>query len=76
MHFENVSLTLRQSGFLATTICFGLAVCLIGALRVVLARENARRDQLQKVGSVNARSDVLELTDRTDKENLDFRYVL
>lgn len=48
------------------------------SLRLVLARENARRDKLQlsqepvTVGG----TDTLALTDQTDRENLNFRYVL
>ena len=50
----------------------------MGSLRVVLARENARRDRFQKQHRVEPNHEVpgLELTDRTDNENLDFRYLL
>lgn len=69
---------MQQSGFIGTATCFGFAIVFIGALRVVLASENARRDQFQKRdgGGFVGEAPSLDLTDRTDKENLDFRYVL
>lgn len=63
-----------QSGFLATTVCFALAVVLISTLRLVMMRENARRDQISGGATVTVGS--LTLTDQTDKENLNFRYLL
>lgn len=71
-----MKLTDIQSGFLATIICFAMAVLFITTLRVLLARENARRDSMQMDGSNQPTFDILEIHDRTDKTNLNFRYVL
>lgn len=67
-----------QSGFLATTICFGLAVALILSLRFVMMWDNARRDAISHGASpvVEGEDSSLALTDQTDKENLHFRYLL
>lgn len=53
----------------------------MGALRFVLARENKRRDRLQAAdqnsGAIASNlTDRAALTDQTDKENLNFRYIL
>lgn len=52
---------------------------MIGTLRVLLSRENQRRDRLQSGASAMSSiesMDDLALTNETDKENLNFRYVL
>lgn len=52
---------------------------MIGTLRVLLARENQRRDRLQSTTHTTAiieSADDLALTNETDMENLNFRYVL
>lgn len=52
---------------------------MIGTLRVLLDRENQRRDRLQSANntifSIES-TDDLALTNETDMENLNFRYVL
>ena len=71
-------LTCSQSGFLATTVCFAFSALMIIILRVLLARENQRRDRLQGSHNVvsSIETDDLALTNETDKENLNFRYVI
>lgn len=49
---------------------------LIISLRLVMMRENARRDQINGGDAVVEGADVLALTDQTDTENLRFRYLL
>ena len=44
------------------------------ALRFVLQHENRKRDRLQEPGQ-DERSGDYTLFDRTDKENMSFRYV-
>ncbi|CAF3659050.1 hypothetical protein FGSG_03855 [Fusarium graminearum PH-1] len=65
-----------SSGFLATTICFGVSTLTMLLLRFTIIRENKRRDKLQQnsVG-VHEERDHLELSDITDRKNLNFRYV-
>lgn len=69
-------LTWLQSGFLATTICFAMAVILVLSLRFVMMRENERREKTSSGQIVTEDNDNLALTDQTDKENLKFRYLL
>lgn len=46
------------------------------ALRFLLIHENKRRDKLQRDGQIdNSSFDPYALNDRTDKENLNFRYL-
>jgi hypothetical protein len=69
-------LTYPQSGFLATTICFGISTLTMLALRFTIIRENKRRDALQQNSAVvQDESDHLEISDITDRKNLNFRYV-
>ncbi|KEF61881.1 uncharacterized protein A1O9_03453 [Exophiala aquamarina CBS 119918] len=68
-----------RSGFLATTVCFACSSLMVATLRVLLSRENQRRDRLQSANNGIPRiesPDDLALTNETDKENLNFRYVL
>lgn len=77
IHLTNKALTYElQSGFLATTICFGVSTLTMLVLRFTIIRENKRRDKLQQGPSdpVDDR-DQLELSDVTDRKNLNFRYV-
>ena len=69
-------LTYLQSGFLATTICFGISTLTMLALRFTIIRENKRRDKLQQNSPVVQNDgDHLEISDVTDRKNLNFRYV-
>ncbi|KAH6975159.1 major facilitator superfamily domain-containing protein [Ilyonectria sp. MPI-CAGE-AT-0026] len=64
------------SGFLATTICFGIASLTMLVLRVSLILENRRRDKLQENdASLQDGSEGNEISDETDGRNLNFRYV-
>ncbi|KAM5343629.1 hypothetical protein ACJ41O_012166 [Fusarium nematophilum] len=64
------------SGFLATTICFGIATITMLVLRFTLIFENRRRDQLQQTSiSLEREPEQLELSDETDRRNMNFRYV-
>lgn len=69
-------LTHMQSGFLATTICFGVSTLTMLVLRLTLIRENKRRDELQQTNaSAHDENGHLEISDVTDRKNLNFRYV-
>ncbi|RSM19572.1 hypothetical protein CDV31_001459 [Fusarium ambrosium] len=62
------------SGFLATTICFGISTLTMLVLRFTLIMENKRRDKLQQT-SISLPPEQLELSDKTDRQNLNFRYL-
>lgn len=65
-----------RSGMLACICCFATAIPLCFALRCHYVRENARRDRLQMLeGSVGEQHHD-DFVDRTDMENLSFRYAL
>ncbi|KAF4966415.1 hypothetical protein FSARC_5890 [Fusarium sarcochroum] len=65
-----------SSGFLATSICFGVSTVTMLVLRFTLIRENHRRDKLQQTStSLRDETEQLEISDTTDRKNLDFRYV-
>ncbi|KAI6758300.1 hypothetical protein HG530_010540 [Fusarium avenaceum] len=65
-----------SSGFLATTICFGVSTLTMLVLRLTLIRENKRRDELQQTNaSAHDENGHLEISDVTDRKNLNFRYV-
>ncbi|KAH7245288.1 major facilitator superfamily domain-containing protein [Fusarium tricinctum] len=65
-----------SSGFLATTICFGVSTLTMLVLRFTLIRENKRRDELQQINaSAHNEDEHLEISDVTDRKNLNFRYV-
>lgn len=64
-----------KSGFLATTICFGIATVIMLILRANLIRENRRRDKLQQSNFTPEESGPLEISDETDSCNMNFRYV-
>ncbi|KAL1406111.1 hypothetical protein Q8F55_007794 [Vanrija albida] len=65
-----------RSGMLTCIICFSLAVPMSFALRCYYVRENRRRDARQ--AALGERYDPAEgdFSDRTDVENLGFRYAL
>ncbi|KAF4338412.1 allantoate permease [Fusarium beomiforme] len=64
------------SGFLATSICFGISTVTMIVLRFVLIAENKRRDKLQQTSSgLRDENEQLEISDVTDRKNLNFRYV-
>ncbi|KAF4959442.1 hypothetical protein FGADI_1663 [Fusarium gaditjirri] len=64
------------SGFLATSICFGVSIIVMIVLRFVLIAENKRRDKLQETSSgLPDGTEYLEISDVTDRKNLSFRYV-
>ncbi|PNP78583.1 hypothetical protein FNYG_08062 [Fusarium nygamai] len=65
-----------SSGFLATTICFGISTVTMIVLRFVLIAENKRRDRLQQTSAgLQDDTEHLEISDITDRKNLNFRYV-
>ncbi|KAH7139890.1 major facilitator superfamily domain-containing protein [Dactylonectria estremocensis] len=64
-----------ESGFLATTICFGIATVTMMVLRVSLIMENRRRDRLQESSASAQHQQDDEISDETDGKNLNFRYV-
>ena len=71
-----IVLTYLQSGFLATTICFGISTLTMLALRFTIIHENKRRDKLQQNSAVvRDEGDHLEISDVTDRKNPNFRYV-
>jgi Na+(H+)/acetate symporter ActP len=65
------------SGFLSMIICFGAALILSIVLRIYLIWENKRRDK--KTGTIVDIADdqvgAMNLSDATDKEMPNFRYV-
>ncbi|KAK7413282.1 hypothetical protein QQX98_007870 [Neonectria punicea] len=63
------------SGFLATTICFGVAILTMLTLRFTLISENRRRDRLRQASAPMDEADQPEISDETDRRNLNFRYV-
>ncbi|KAH7129205.1 major facilitator superfamily domain-containing protein [Dactylonectria macrodidyma] len=63
------------SGFLATTICFGIATVTMLVLRVSLIMENRRRDRLQESSASTQYQQDDEISDETDGKNMNFRYV-
>lgn len=65
-----------RSGMLACIICFTAAIPMMGALRLYYVGENRRRDKVMaEQGEVYdpAKGDF---SDRTDLENIGFRYAL
>lgn len=55
-----------------------IEVCVILALRLLLSRENKRRDRIQSEmpGGLEGRDmDATAFSDMTDRENLNFRYI-
>ncbi|KAJ9151759.1 Major facilitator superfamily domain, general substrate transporter [Pleurostoma richardsiae] len=67
-----------QSGFASMLVCFGVQVLFVGLLYVVYLRENRKRDRFTAGAPPAEEGDMimLGLSDKTDKENLHFRYVL
>ncbi|RDA89253.1 hypothetical protein CP532_0549 [Ophiocordyceps camponoti-leonardi (nom. inval.)] len=63
------------SGFLAIMTCLGISIVLCFALRFHLWRENRRRDRVYRLDGCEVGNDVLNLSDKTDKEMPMFRYV-
>ncbi|RCI12914.1 hypothetical protein L249_0763 [Ophiocordyceps polyrhachis-furcata BCC 54312] len=56
------------SGFLAIMTCLGISIVLCFALRFLLWRENRRRDGRQRLDGCEVGNDVLNLSDKTDKD--------
>lgn len=67
-------MVLKQSGFLGTGICFGIATVAMVTLRFVIIFENKRRDKVQGEAPAQHYEDR-SINDLTDKENLNFRYL-
>lgn len=65
-----------RSGMLSCIVCFAVTIPLCGALRVYYAGENSRRDEV--LAARGERYDPAEgdFADRTDVENISFRYAL
>ncbi|KAK8854473.1 hypothetical protein IAR55_003211 [Kwoniella newhampshirensis] len=61
-----------RSGMLACIVCFAATIPMAGLLRLYYVRENRRRDAL----TAGNEEEVGDFSDRTDIENLSFRYVL
>ncbi|KAF9889034.1 hypothetical protein FE257_008011 [Aspergillus nanangensis] len=70
-----------QSGFLSIIICFAVAIVLIGCLGLSWWWENKRRDRLYgppvvvEANSESEKGEVPTISDETDQENRNFRYV-
>lgn len=67
-----------QLGIWSMIVSHLIEVCLILTLRLILSRENKRRDRLQSQmeGGLEGRDlDATAFSDMTDKENLNFRYI-
>lgn len=65
-----------RSGMLTCIICFSLAVPLSGALRLYYIYENRRRDRIMAENGEEYDPSAGDFADRTDCENLAFRYAL
>jgi hypothetical protein len=64
------------SGFLAMIVCFAFAIILCLAFRLYLVRENQRRNQAGTVAEpMDTTERMVNLTDKTDKQIPQFRYV-
>ncbi|KAL2825074.1 hypothetical protein BDW59DRAFT_162020 [Aspergillus cavernicola] len=61
-----------QSGFTTMIVCFAVQILIIAALYITNWRENRRRDRLM----LDTAAPALGLSDKTDRENLHFRYML
>ena len=59
------------NGFIGTMVCLAVALLAAVALRILLSRENKRRDDAFGIPGTDH-----GLEDLTDKENKDFRYKL
>lgn len=67
-----------QLGIWSMIVSHLLEVCVIITLRVILSRENKRRDrvQSQQPGGLEGRDlDATAFSDMTDRENANFRYI-
>ncbi|WVQ79769.1 hypothetical protein IAT38_001869 [Cryptococcus sp. DSM 104549] len=65
-----------RSGMFACIVCFAATIPMGFALRLYYVRENRRRDRLQAEMGEVAEPDAGDFSDRTDVENLSFRYAL
>jgi hypothetical protein len=65
-----------RTGMLACIICFTATIPMVAALRAYYVRENARRDRvMQEMGKAYDPAGG-DFADRTDVENIGFRYAL
>lgn len=65
-----------RSGMLTCIICFSLAIPMIALLRLYYVKENRRRDRLMAERGQVYDPQEGDFADRTDCENLAFRYAL
>ncbi|KAJ0413375.1 major facilitator superfamily domain-containing protein [Aspergillus carlsbadensis] len=65
-----------KSGFTSWIVCFVVQLVIIVALYVTNLRENRRRDRLALETTARESDMAAMLSDKTDRENLHFRYVL
>ncbi|WVQ72670.1 hypothetical protein IAR50_002229 [Cryptococcus sp. DSM 104548] len=65
-----------KSGMLACIVCFTVTIPLAGALRLFYVYENKRRDRMQAEKGDRGEVEVGNFADKTDVENLSFRYAL
>ncbi|WWD19392.1 hypothetical protein CI109_103852 [Kwoniella shandongensis] len=65
-----------RSGMLACIVCFASTIPMGAGLRFYYVRENRRRDELASATGEGGVDEVGDFSDKTDIENLSFRYVL
>ncbi|WVR09285.1 hypothetical protein IAU60_006350 [Kwoniella sp. DSM 27419] len=74
--FISTEVPAYRSGMLTCMICFALTIPMGLSLRLYYVRENRRRDKLAEEQGVDAAEAQGDFSDRTDVENLTFRYAL
>lgn len=65
-----------RSGMLACMVCFAVTIPMGFSLRYYYVYENKRRDRLQAEMGEGVETDKGDFSDRSDVENLSFRYAL
>lgn len=65
-----------KTGMLACIVCFSVAVPLVALLRWYYLRENGRRDAVMAEHGLVYDPQDGDFEDRTDTENIGFRYAL
>lgn len=65
-----------RSGMLACMVCFAATIPMGFSLRYYYGYENKRRDRLQAEMGEGVENDKGDFSDRSDVENLSFRYAL